>query len=565
MVNQEISQLFAAIADALEFKQENPFRVTAYRRGSEAVADLDRDVTVLLYEKRLTKVPGIGKGLAGDIAEYLSTNRMSAYDRAMDGVPRSLLELKGISGLGPKRLALLNRELGITDLWTLETAMDDGRVAELPGMGPKMVENLRRGIGRFAQNRERMPIAEALALSREVLAALGERVDVAKAVFAGSLRRCRETCGDLDLLVPARTGAPVVKAFSTLPGVERVLAAGDTKGSVLFEGGRQVDLRVVPLKSLGAALCYFTGSKEHNVKLREIAKKKGLKVNEYGVFRGETSVAGKIEKDVYAALDLPWIPPEMRENRGEIEAARDGSLPDVLKPKDIRGDLHLHTTWSDGTADVTAMAQAARARGYKYIAVTDHSVSATYANGLSYERWREQAEEIEKARKKVEGITVLHGMEVDITAHGGVDLPPEAQDKLDWIIAGIHSGFRDNVTDRVLKVMDNPHVDAIAHPTGRLIGRRPEYEGYDLEAVMDKAATTGTALELNASPERLDLSAEHARRAAEKGVRLVVNSDAHRSEALAEMELGVKVARRGWLTKKNVVNAGPVSRIRKGK
>jgi DNA polymerase (family 10) len=410
-----------------------------------------------------------------------------------------------------------------------------------------------------------MTIGEALALSLEVLSALGEKADVTKAVYAGSLRRCRETCGDLDLLVSSRSGARVVKALTSLPGVERVLAAGDTKGSVLFTGGRQVDLRVVPAKSFGAALCYFTGSKDHNVKLREIAKKKGLKVNEYGVFRGETSIAGKTEREVYEALDLPWIPPEMRENRGEIEAAREGRLPDVVKEKDIRGDLHVHTNWSNGSADIAAMAHVARERGYKYVAVTDHSEAATYANGLSYERWKEQAKAIAAARESVDGITILHGTEADITEDGGIDLPAEAHERPDWIVAGIHSGFRKKATERVLRAMENPHVDAIAHPTGRLIGRRAEYEAYDLDAVIDKAAETGTALELNASPDRLDLSAEHARRAAGKGVRVVINSGAHDPAALGDVDLGVRVARRGWLTKKDVLNAGPVSRIRKGK
>ncbi len=566
MVNQEISRLFAAIADALEFKEENRFRVLAYRRGSEAVADLDMEVTVLLYEGRLTKVPGIGKGLAADISEYLSTHRMSAHARAMEGIPPRLLELKGISGLGPKRLALFYSELGVTDLWSLQRVLENGKLAELPGMGPRMVENLKRGIERYAQNRgDRMPIGEALELSRRVLAALGEKVDVSKAVYAGSLRRCRETCGDLDLLVPAKDTAEVVAAFTTLSGVEHVLAAGDTKGSVLFDGGRQVDLRVVPLKSLGAALCYFTGSKDHNVKLREIAKKRGLKVNEYGVFRGDEWIAGKAEKDVYAALDLPWIHPEMRENRGEIELARDGKLPDAVMERDIRGDLHVHTNWSNGTGDVVAMTRAARDRKLKYLAITDHSEAATYANGMSYERWKEQRAAVEAARKAVPGITILHGVEVDITADGDIDFPAEARGEPDWVVAGIHSGFRDNVTERVLKAMADPQVDAIAHPTGRLIGRREEYEGYDLDAVIEKAAETGTALELNASPERLDLSAEHARRAVGRGVRVVINSGAHDADALADLDLGVRVARRGWLTKNDIVNAGPVSRIRNRK
>jgi DNA polymerase (family 10) len=341
-----------------------------------------------------------------------------------------------------------------------------------------------------------------------------------------------------------------------------VLASGDTKGSVLFEGGRQVDLRVVPPESFGAALCYFTGSKEHNVHLREIAKKQGLKVNEYGVFRGETRVAGKTEEDVYAALGLPWIPAELREDRGEIDAAREGRLPAVIAEKDVRGDLHMHTTWSDGRDSVLEMVRAAKAMGYAYVAVTDHSASAVYANGLTYARWKEQKAEIEAARAAVPGIHVLHGMEVDITADGAIDLPIEAHARLDWIVASVHAGFRNRVTERVLKAMENPHVDAIGHPTGRLIGKRTGYEGYDLEAVIEKAAATGTALELNASPERLDLSAESARLAAERGAPIVINTDAHSTATLEHMALGVRTARRAWLTKDQVVNARPVSRIR---
>ncbi len=564
MVNLEISKLFEAVADALEFKGANRFRINAYRRAAQAIGSLPEDVTVLVAEGRLTALPGIGKGLAHDVEEYLSRGAMTAYEEAMAGIPATLMELRAIGGLGPKRLALIHHELGVADLAGLERALEEGRVAALSGMGAKTAENLRRGMEIYLKSRERMPVAEALRLAARVLAALGERVEVKKAVFAGSLRRARETCGDLDLLVPAaRDGEAVVRAFTTLPGVERVLAAGETKGSVLFERGRQVDLRVVPPESLGAALCYFTGSKEHNVRLREIAKKAGLKVNEYGVYRGEKRVAGKTEKEVYAALGLPWIPPEMREDRGEIEAAREGRLPAVLERKQIRGDLHMHTTWSDGKATVAEMVAAARARGLEYVAVTDHSAAASYAHGLTYKRWKEQAEEIEAARKAVPGITVLHGMEVDITADGGIDLPVEAHRRLDWIIASIHSGFRNRVTERVLKAMENPYVDAVAHPTGRLIGKRVGYEGYDLEAVMRKAAETGTCLELNAAPERLDLSAENARLAAERGVTLVVNTDAHTVNMLDNLEWGVRTARRAWLTRDQVLNARAWSRVKR--
>jgi DNA polymerase (family 10) len=565
MVNQEISALFESVADALEFKGENRFRVNAYRRGARAVADLAEDVTELVAGKRLTEVPGIGKGLAGDIDEYLASGRMTAYEKAMEGVPKTLMDLRAIGGLGPKRLALIHGKLGVTDLASLERALDDGTVAALPGLGDKLAGNLREGVALYLRNRERMSIAEALSLSRRVRDALGKQADVEKAVFAGSLRRCRETCGDLDLLVPAKDGPAIVRAFTALPGVERVLAAGDTKGSVLFESGRQVDLRVVAPDSFGAALCYFTGSKEHNVRLRELAKKRGLKVNEYGVFRGEKRLAARTEEEVYAALDLAWIPPEMREDRGEIDAAREGRLPEVVEMKDVRADLHVHTTWSDGKASVLEMVKAAAARGLKAVAVTDHSAAATYAHGLTYARWKEQKQEIEAARKAVPGIRVLHGMEVDITADGGIDLPIEAQGKLDWIIASVHSGFRNRVTERVLAAMENPYVDAVAHPTGRLIGKRVGYEGYDLVAVMDKAAETGTCLELNAAPERLDLSAENARRAAEKGVTITLNTDSHTVAMFENLEWGVKTARRAWLTKAQILNTRPPTRIKRKK
>jgi len=564
MVNQEISTLFEAVADALEFKGENRFRVNAYRRGARAVADLAEDVTVLVAEKRLTDVPGIGKGLAGDIDEYLSRGKMTAHEKAMEGVPRTLMELRAIGGLGPRRLALFHEKLGVTDLASLERALADGTLAALPGLGDRMAGNLREGVALYLRSRERMPVAEAVALARGVLAALGEKADVGKAAFAGSFRRGRETCGDLDLLVPARrNGAAIVEAFTALPGVERVLAAGETKGSVLFEGGRQVDLRVVAPECLGAALCYFTGSKEHNVRLREIAKKRGLKVNEYGVWKGEKRVAARTEEEVYAALELPWIPPEMRENRGEIEAAREGRLPEVVGTRDIRADLHVHTAWSDGKASVLEMVKAAAARGLKTVAITDHSAAATYAHGLTYARWKEQKKEIDAARKAVPGIRVLHGMEVDITADGGIDLPIEAQGKLDWIIASVHSGFRNRVTERMVKAMENPYVDAVAHPTGRLIGKRVGYEGQDLEAVIEKAAATGTCLELNAAPERLDLSAENARRAAEKGVTITLNTDSHTVAMLENLEWGVKTARRAWLTRAAILNTRPPTRIKR--
>jgi DNA polymerase (family X) len=548
MVNQEISQIWGEIADALEFKDENRFRVLAYRRGAEALADLNEDVTVLLAEKRLTEVPGIGKGLAQDIAEYLAHHRMAAHERAMEGIPPRLLSLLKVSGLGPKRLARLHAELGVSDAWSLQDAIQSGRLAALSGFGAKTAENLGRALERVTQTQERIPMAEALLLTRSVLEHLGKKVDVAHATFAGSFRRGRESCGDLDLLVPSKKGATVVQAFTELPGVERVLAAGDTRGSVLI-AGRQVDLRVVPPASFGAALCYFTGSKDHNVRLREIAKKQGLKINEYGVFREDVCLGGLTEADVYAAIELPWIPPEIREDRGEIEAAREGKLPDLVERTDVRGDFHLHTSWGDGREDVTAMVKKAADLGHRVVAIVDHALSNVYPKGLTPEEWRKQKRAVGAARRAVPGVTVLHGLEVDIELDGAIVWPADALAEIEWIAAGIHAGFEDRVTERTLAAMENPHVDCIVHPTGRIVLRREGYTGLELDRVFEKAKATGTALEMNASPERLDLPAEAARRAAEKGVRLLFGTDARSPEEMENIDVGVRTARRGWISR----------------
>jgi len=561
MINQEISELFAEIADALEFKDENRFRVLAYRRGSEALADLDEDLTVLLSEKRLTEVSGIGKGLAQDIAEYLAQHRMTAHEKAMEGIPPRLLGLLKLSGLGPKRLARLHFELGVSDVWTLKDVIQDGRLAALSGFGAKTADNLARSVERLAITQERIPMAEALQLTRSVLEDLGGRIPLSGATFAGSFRRGRETCGDLDLLVPSPEGSAVVKAFTEMAGVERVLAAGDTRGSVLI-GGRQVDLRVVPPESFGAALCYFTGSKDHNVRLREIAKKRGLKINEYGVFREDVNLGGLTEQDVYRAIDLPWIPPEIREDRGEIEAAREGRLPDLVRREDVVGDFHVHTSAGEGGADVRTMTRKAAELGYRVIAITDHACSNVYPKGLTVDAWRAQRTDIDAARKEVPDVHVLHGMEVDIGLDGTINLPAEIRGDVEWVAAGIHAGFEDRVTERILAAMDDPDVDIIVHPTGRIVHKREGYAGLELERVFEKAKATGTALELNASPDRLDLPADVARRAAEHGVRLVFGSDARAPEEMENIEVGVRTARRGWMTREQGKTEFPVRRKR---
>jgi DNA polymerase (family 10) len=550
------------MADLLEFRGENTFKVNAHRRAARTLNELAEDVAAVRAEGRLRELTGIGEALAKKIEEYLDTRRIAALDELAAGVPESLLGLMTINGLGPKRLAILHRELAVIDLVTLKGVLTDGRVAALAGFGEKSVGNLLRGIELHERHQGRMLLGEARALADSVIASLRETFDLDRIEAAGSLRRMQETIGDVDILVASRKGEAILRAFTALPFVRSVLGSGDTKGSILTDRGRQVDLRVVEPAAYGAALHYFTGSKAHNVKLRGIAKDRGLKVNEYGVYRGGKRIAGKTEEEVYASLGLPWIPPELREDRGEIEAAYEGTLPALVDLDAMRGDLHVHTLWSDGTASLLDMVRAARERGLEYVAITDHSVSATYANGLTPERLRAQTKEIEAARKAVPGIRVLQGGEVDIRRDGTMDYPDEVLDTLDWVIGSIHSFFTVNVTERILKAMENPRVDMIAHPTGRLLFVREAYE-VDLEAVFRKAKETGTAIEVNSHQERLDLADGNVRRALDLGCRLVINTDSHSTGQLAQMPLGIGTARRGWARAESVVNTYPPSKIRK--
>jgi DNA polymerase (family 10) len=562
MKNQEIASLFSRIADILDFKGENSFRVNAYRRGALILSDLTEDVEALVEEGRLTEIPGIGEGMARNIEEYLGTGRMSKYEEVRKGVPEDLIALLGVQGMGPKTLALAHRELGIKSLNDLRMVMDSGELAALRGMGEKKVANLKKGLEHFLASRERISLGVAYPLVLEIIEALQTKVKVQKVCPAGSLRRMRETVGDIDILATGRNGAGIISAFASLPMVTQVLAAGETKGSCIVEGGTQVDLRVVEPGSYGAALQYFTGSKAHNVKLREMARAKGLKVNEYGVFRGKKKIAGKAEAEVYKTLGLPLIPPELREDRGEVEMAMEGKLPSLVENKDILGDLHVHTKWSDGHHSVEEMARAAKERGYKYLGIAEHTPSAAYAGGISEAELKKEWGEIAGVQKRLKGIRILRSAEVDIRADGSLDYSDEILKELDFGVASIHSGFKKRVTERILKAMQNPYVDAIGHPTGRLISRREGYE-VDLEAVFKAAAATETALEINAYDDRLDLNDVHVKRAKEAGVKITINTDAHHIDQLWMMELGVGTARRGWLAKGDVLNCLPPERLRK--
>lgn len=562
MKNKEIASLFSRIADILDFQGENAFRVNAYRRAALILSDLSEDVEVLLNESRLTKIPGIGEGIAQKVDEYLKTGKMSKYEEVRKGVPEELISLLGVQGMGPKTLALAHRELGIKTRNDLRMVMDSGELAALPGMGEKKVTNLRKGLEHFLASRERISLGTAYPLVNEIIIALKKKTRVGEVCPAGSLRRMRETVGDIDILATGRDGARIVAAFTSLPMVKQVLASGETKGSVLVEGGVQVDLRVVPPSSYGAALQYFTGSKAHNVKLREMARTKGLKVNEYGVFRGEKRIAGKTEAEVYKALGLPLIPPELREDRGEVELALETKLPHLLEFRDIKGDLHVHTEWSDGNNSIAEMAQAAKERGYEYLGIAEHTPAAAYAGGLSEAELAKEWKEISEVQRAMKGFRILRGAEVDIKADGSLDYSDATLKELDFAVASIHSGFKQRVTERILKAMANPYVDAIGHPTGRLISRREGYE-VDLEAVLKAAADTGTALEVNAFYDRLDLNDLQVKRAKELGAKITINTDAHQTGQLWMMDLGVGTARRGWLEKEDVLNCRFPERLRK--
>ncbi len=556
MKNREIATIFESLADILEIKGENAFRVNAYHRVSRIIGDLPTDVADLVESGEITEIAGIGAGTAGQLAEYLETGRITRYEEAKKSIPKGLIELLSVPGLGPKTIGLVWNDLNVKSLAGLKRALRGGKILDLPGMGKKKVENIQKGISAYESRSGRLTLGAILPTAEEIVEYLKETTGVSDVSLAGSTRRYRETIGDIDVLAFSRKPAAVIEAFTGMPGVKEVLAAGTTKASVRVSGAMQVDLRVVPPDSAGAALMYFTGSKDHNVRLRGLAQEKGLKLNEYGLFKGDRRVAGKTEEAVFRRLGLPFIPPELREDRGEVEAALEGELPDLVEREDIRGDLHVHSNWSDGYATIEEVARAAKAQGHQYVSINDHTRSLGIAHGLSIERIEKQLKEIAKVNKKIKGITVLSGTEVDILSDGRLDFPDKLLARLDVVVASVHSGFAqssDRITGRIVSAMENPHVDIIGHPTGRLLGTREPY-AVDLERVMEVAAETGTALEINAYYERLDLNGVNVRRAVELGATIAIGTDSHHIDQLWMMDLGVHTARRGWLTKKSLLN-----------
>lgn len=563
--NKELAHIFNRIADALEIKGEMAFKVQAYRKAARVIEELPEDIEMLAKEKKLQNIPGVGSGMAAKIEEYLTTGKMQKYEEALQGIPLGLLALLEIPSLGPKTIHLAHKELGVKNLDDLKRAVNDGSLARLPGLGAKRVENIQKGIEIFEKAQERISIYEALNIVEDVLEHLKKAPGISKMAAAGSIRRMKETVGDIDILATGKDGPAIISHFSRHPRATRVLAEGSTKGSVLLEtesGERQVDLRIVDASEYGAALQYFTGSKAHNIRLRSLAKDLGLKISEYGVFKGEKKIAGREETEVYQALGLPWIPPELREDRGEIEAGQEGYLPRLVELEDIKGDLHVHSNWSDGSLDIEELIKLARQRGYQYIAICDHSQSAKYARGLTPEQLLDQINEIDRLNQNLAGFVVLKGVEVDILADGSLDLPDKLLQKLDLVVASVHSGFRKNVTERIIKAMTNPVVQVIGHPSGRLISGREGYE-VNLEEVLKAARELGKALELNAYYDRLDLNEFYLRKAKEMGIPIAIGTDTHGPGGLVMMRFGVGIARRGWLEKEDVLNCLPTKKLKR--
>lgn len=564
MKNQEIARIFNEIADRLELKDENPFRIRAYRRAALNIESLSKSVEDI-PKKELMEIPGIGKDLADKIEEYLTTGKIKAYENLRAELPAGLLTLLTVPSLGPKTAKQLYEQLHVKSLDELERLAVEHKLRELPNIRAKTEENILKGIQMIKRGKERQPIGKVLPIANDIYEQLKKKAPVANLDIAGSIRRWKDTIKDIDLLATSNNPDEVMNIFVNLPRVKEVLAHGPTKSSVIINEGLQVDLRVVEKGSYGAALAYFTGSKEHNIKLRELAIRKGLKLNEYGIFREKDNkkVGGEREEDVYRVLSLPYIPPELREDQGEIEAAMKGKLPNLVTLKDIRGDLHVHSKWSDGAHTFEQVAEAARKRGYAYIAITDHSKGLGVAHGLTVERLREQGKELDALNKKMRSFKILKGTEVDIRSNGSLDLPDEALKDLDIVVASIHSGFnqsKEQLTYRIVSAMKNPYVSIIAHPTGRLIGERDAYE-LDMDEVFSVAKETGTAIEINASPFRLDLTDMYVKKAKGMGILIAISTDTHITNQFEYMSYGVSIARRGWLEKDDIVNTRDAAKL----
>lgn len=558
MKNFEVAFIFYDIADILEIKGENFFKIRAYRKAAHTIENLPMDVKELAGESRLQEIEGIGKALEEKIREIINTGTCRYYEELKKDFPRGLVEMLKIPGLGAKKIKVIYDNLGISSIEELEKAARAHKIRELPGMGVKTEQSILKGIQTLKGQGDRVQLAIALPVANRIMEILSGMKEVSKVAIAGSLRRRKEMVKDIDIVVATEAAETLVENFLKLPIISRVLAEGLSKVSVVLNAGIQVDLRLVKPQKFYSALQHFTGSKEHNTKLRSLALKMGYKLNEYGIFEkeGDGVFCPKSETELYSKLDMPYIIPELREDRGEIEAALQDGLPDLVKLEDIRGDLHLHSDFSDGVSSIEEMVKKAKELGYEYIAITDHSKSLKVARGLDESRLRQQLELIKGINERVKGIRILTGIEVDILPDGSLDFDDDILKELDVVIASIHSGFKQDkttITSRIVNACHNRYVNIIAHPTGRLLGRREPYD-VDMDEVFEAAAKTGTVLEINSSPDRLDLNDVNVKRAAEMGIKIAINTDAHGTEALSDMMYGVWVARRGWLAAENIIN-----------
>jgi DNA polymerase (family 10) len=564
--NQQIGALLKRIGDLLEIKGESIYRVAAYREAARQIEHWPEDISQVAREGRLREIPGVGESISAKIEEYLKTGHIQYYEDLQRQINPEVVDLLQVPGLGPRKAQEINQKLGIHSVAELQAAAKAHKLSGLPGIGDKTEEKLLKEARRVQARSRRLLLDVALHAAEDIVALLRDHPAVQDIEPAGSIRRRQETIGDIDLLVSSKKPDAVMDAFTTLPLVREVLSKGSTRGSILNQDNLQIDLRVMDPSTYGAALQYFTGSKAHNIALRTFALSKGMSISEYGIFDTATNkrLGGERESEIYERLGMQFIPPELREDRGELEAALDGRIPKLIDLTAIKGDLHVHTDWTDGISPITDMIDAAIELGYDYIAITDHSRSLGIARGLPIERLRQQQALIKMLNQKYTPFTILCGTEVDILKDGSIDFPNEVLETLDIVTASIHSGFsqsRETMTKRIITALENPYVDVLNHPTGRLLEKRPGF-AVDLERVLRAAVRTGTVLEINASPDRLDLDDIWARRAKEMGIKLVISTDSHSTSQLDQMRFGVFVARRGWLEARNVINTGKVERLR---
>jgi DNA polymerase (family 10) len=568
MENSDFANIFWQMGEFLELKENNPFKVRAYQKAAMNIGSLSEPLDSIYKKGGLTslkEIPGIGEAIAEKIEELIKTGKLKAYQKLEKEFPRKFVELMTVPGMGPKTAIMLKSKMKIDSVEKLEAAAKKGLLHDLPGMGEKKEQNILKGIEQHKRHVSRVLLPVAFEHARALVDHLKKLKEVQEAIPAGSLRRLKETIGDIDILVISKAPNKVMDRFVKYPEVDRVLSKGETRSSVVLHDGMQADVRVLPGEDFGAALHYFTGGKLHNIAIREMAQDRGMKVSEYGIFRGKKRVGGEREEDIFRLLGLKYIEPELREGQGELEAARKNKLPKLVELNDIRGDLHCHTKASDGNNSMEEMTEAAKKLRYKYLAITDHSISARIAGGLTEKELFENLKKIDAANKKIKGITILKGAEVDISPEGKLDYPDAVLKELDVVIAAVHSRFgmsKEDMTKRVTRALENKYVNILAHPTGRLLGSRDPYE-INMEKVLTAAKLTGTFIELNAHPSRLDLYDIYCREAARMGIMIAINTDSHSTTQFDNMKWGIAAARRGWLEAKDVLNSLPLEKLLK--